>query len=201
METCNKCSGTGMVDWGMVPSIGGIGGYIMETRPCKACNGSGVHVDCQICLDTGEIALEQLPDGRWNLSGPYGPCNCAAGQRVAAGELVTVAGVVRAPGFTERTFTAALKRARGRGYMNIRPYRDGSLRIDAGRSGEVYRVTRSSCSCQAGRSHGYCLHRAAAIACADLYAIDLCRSEVLGFDAQGRPVTAADRVAQLGEAA
>jgi uncharacterized Zn finger protein len=62
--------------------------------------------------------------------------------------------------------------------------------IVSSRTGERYRVTRSACDCPAGQSHGYCKHRAAAIACADLYKIDLSQNEILGFDQAGFPVIA-----------
>src|SRR5699024_7548474 len=38
---CPECNGLGEVDWGMVPSMGGLGGYIMETRRCRRCSGTG----------------------------------------------------------------------------------------------------------------------------------------------------------------
>jgi RecJ-like exonuclease len=91
MERCNKCDGRGEVNWGEVPSMGGVGGFVMETRPCANCAGTGVYVACRECFGCGEVAMEQLPDGTWNLDGAYGPCACMAGAEVVAARLIQVA--------------------------------------------------------------------------------------------------------------
>ena len=102
-----------------------------------------------------------------------------------------------APGFIPESFQASLSRARSRGTLPMIPAGAGVVLVESSRAGERYRVTRETCSCLGGQSHGRCMHRAAAIAAADLYGIDVCHTHVLGL-ANGHPVTAADRLAQLG---
>ncbi len=79
MDRCENCNGTGQANWGEEQSRGGVGGYVMQTRRCDDCRGTGYRVDCWRCFDTGEVALEKRPDGTWNLGGEYGPCPCSAG--------------------------------------------------------------------------------------------------------------------------
>lgn len=118
-----------------------------------------------------------------------------------AGLVIYCGAVLEAPGFTSETFTAALNRARQDATMPMIPARAGVVLVESKRTGERYAVTRQGCSCPAGLSHGYCKHRAAVIAAADLYGIPVCSTHVLGFDPAGHPVTAAERAAQLEEVA
>src|SRR5690606_17488912 len=91
--------------------------------------------------------------------------------------------LIEAPGFTPETFTASLERAQTRGYFHITPGRNGAVMVDSGTSDARYVVTRQSCTCKAGMSHGYCCHRAAAIFVSDFYGFD--GLEILGFDLEG----------------
>lgn len=108
---------------------------------------------------------------------------------------------VDAPGFTSETFATSLDRARSRGTLPMMPARLGGVLVESARSGARYHVTRDRCSCPAGASHGYCYHRAAVIACADLYGIDVCRVRVLGFNPFGKPVVTGVQAGQLQEVA
>lgn len=104
---------------------------------------------------------------------------------------------VVAPGFDADNFQASLNRARKRGTLPIIPTGRGAVLVESTRTGARYLVTRDRCSCQGHATAGHCLHRAAVVACADLYGVDVAHTHVLGFDPAGHPVTAADRVAAL----
>lgn len=112
--------------------------------------------------------------------------------------------LIEAPGFTPETFAAGVAKAQATGYMHMWPARKGSGAIlveTANTNGAAYHVTRAACDCYGSRTHGHCYHRAAAIYASDFYGIDLCRDELLGFDANGEPITADQRLAQLSEVA
>jgi hypothetical protein len=118
-----------------------------------------------------------------------------------AAAVVYCGAVLEAPGFTSESFTAALHRARSRGTMPMIGAGSGVVLVESARTGERYHATRETCSCPGSQSHGTCMHRAAAIAAHDLYGVDVCNGHVLGFDACGHIITAADRVAALEGAA
>lgn len=118
-----------------------------------------------------------------------------------AGHVVMCGGFIEAPGFSDATFAAGLEKARKAGYFHVTPARPGSVIVEtANTDGAGYVVTRNGCSCRGHAGHGHCYHRAGCIAIADLFGVNLCTTEVLGFH-DGAPVTAADRVAQLEGAA
>lgn len=119
-----------------------------------------------------------------------------------AGYVEIAGGLVEAPGFTAETFSAGIAKARKVGTMNIAPASTpGAVLVTSARTGARYMVTRAECSCPGHAGQGHCYHRAAAILIADLFGVDLCHTEVLGFDPAGYPVTAADRAHQLQEVA
>lgn len=107
--------------------------------------------------------------------------------------------LIHAPGFDARTFAAALDRARELPTMRIEPLGNGRVRVSA-RHGGYYVVTRNSCQCAGHRSHGYCRHRAWALWCHSL-GIDITREVVLGWGADGKPVTQAMRDAEIAREA
>lgn len=124
-------------------------------------------------------------------------------RRPKGANIIDVLGLlVEAPAFTPETFAAGVAKAQAAGYFHIVPARTpGTVLIDtANTNGAAYAVTRHACSCMAGQTHGHCYHRAGAIYISEFYGIDLCRTEILGFD-DGEPVTAAERAAQLQEVA
>lgn len=109
-------------------------------------------------------------------------------------------GMIDAPGFTSETFASGVEKAIGLGTLHMTPAR-GSVLVESARSDAQYAVTRTSCSCPGHRSHGHCYHRAAVLYCADVWGIDVHRERILGFDAEGWPVTAAERRHALQEVA
>lgn len=111
--------------------------------------------------------------------------------------------LIEAPGFTPETFEAGVRKAQAAGYLHTWPARvPGAVLVETAHTNvAAYLVSRDACDCYGSRAHGHCYHRAAAIYASDFYGIDLCRDELLGFDANGEPVTAAQRAAELGKVA
>jgi|SRR5690606_19656801 len=179
-----------------VPSIGGIGGYVLQDDVTAI----RTHTGCEVLVIgtrsymrgvdvTGDaprgsheriVAYWQGEAERWAAS---------AARLSQPDALLIEGGLVYAPGFTAEAFTAGLTKARKADYLQMVPLRNGSIRVDTGKPGSVYQVTRTSCTCRGHMGHGHCYHRAAVIAVADLYEIDVRLETVVGFDTDGYPVT------------
>jgi hypothetical protein len=193
-----------------VPSIGGIGGFVLEddvtivtTHTGAVIRVMGTRSDINGVDATGDapkgdhdaiVAFWQGEAERWAANAAH--LDARADMIEVEGQLVT------APGFDEVTFAAGLAKARKVATMHIRPsMTKGHVLVTSARTGASYLVSRTSCSCMGHMGHGHCYHRAAAIACADLYGIEVCQTYVLGFDEAGHAVTYDQRAAQLQEAA
>lgn len=171
-ETCTICHGDRGYD-ACEPSLGGVGGYQLIWHACTHCRGTGLE-PCERCGDTG------LVDGAL--------CECCMEPEV---EPVIVGNqTIDAPGFTTETFLAGVIKAQERGELAMRPVGGGTIEVDSGKPGSVYRVTRHSCTCRGSEFHGHCYHRAAVIFVNDVCGIDVCHTALLGFGADGEPVVA-----------
>lgn len=165
---------------------------------CQTCNGSR-----RIAKLVPNIKRSNGVDYHSSIPAPYverlyqcDVCQGTGTEPEPPAAVVVNGGEIDAPGFTSETFTTSLQRAISRGFYAISPAGNGAV-IVMTESGTPYRVNRHSCSCKGHEGHGYCQHRAAALACSDLWGINLCRDEVVGFDPTGRPMIAADELQEV----
>jgi hypothetical protein len=192
-----------------VPSMAGVGGYILQddVTIITTARGSQIVVTGTTSTMSGIDVTDEAPKGDHEAIVAYWQGEAerwaADAAHLADADVIEIEGqLVTAPGFDEATFAAGLAKARKIATMHIRPSMvKGHVLVMSARTGASYLVSREACDCPAGRSHGHCYHRAAAIACADLYGIEVCQSYVLGFDEQGHAVTYTQRAAQLQEMA
>lgn len=194
---------------------------VIKKIECRHCAGKGiVHsteryrrryvdiwLDCSRCNGRGYFELEWCEACANECVLPTGElCECALlpeepESNETPATVTYNGGTVTAPGFTDDTFAQGVAKAIDRGYLRMQPVGAGAVLIESASSDARYTVTREHCECIGHLYAGHCYHRAAAIACNDLWGIDLRYEEVLGFDQDGRPVTRAERKSRIAEAA
>lgn len=189
-----------------VPSIAGIGGYLVQDAVTVITTHTGAEIVVTGSRSTmaGVDVSSDAPAGDHEAIVAFWKTQAegwAAAAALPTDAVVYAGGIVEAPGFTSETFAAGIEKAVRLGTLHMTPTGRGSLLVMSARSDARYLVTRSSCSCQGHAFAGHCYHRAAAIYVSDIWGVDLCHEAVLGFDPQGWPVTAAERNAQLQEVA
>jgi hypothetical protein len=176
-RTCEGCHGQG--------SIGSTelyrGTRVAIFVPCTDCRGTGTVETCRVCLGTG-------------LDDDFRYCECSFGatarvedasmgyeEPAAAGILPIDGSMVLAPGFTSGAqFTAYVARAKAAGLRTRPTDRPGVVMVSSGSSPAVYAVTRTSCSCTAGQTHGYCYHRSLVIWMHDVEGVPVCTMPTIG---------------------
>lgn len=189
-----------------VASIAGIGGYLVQDAVTVITTHTGAEITVVGSRSTmaGVDVSSDAPAGDHEAIVAFWRSQAEgwAASAVRPTEAVVYAGgTVEAPGFTSVTFAAGIEKAVRLGTLHMTPTRRGAVLVMSASSDARYLVTRSSCSCAGHMGHGHCYHRAAAIYVSDIWGVDLCHEAILGFDPQGWPVTAAERSAQLQEAA
>jgi hypothetical protein len=193
-----------------VPSMAGIGGFILQddVTIITTARGSEIVVTGTTSTMSGVDVTDEAPKGDHEAivafwQGEAERWAADAAHLAAQADMIEVEGqLVTAPGFDEITFAAGLAKARKIATLHIRPsMTKGHVQVTSARTGASYLVSRTSCTCMGHMGHGHCYHRAAAIACADLYGIEVCQDYVLGFDEAGHAVTYDQRAAQLQEVA
>jgi hypothetical protein len=195
---------------GCVPSLAGVGGFILQddVTIITTARGSEIVVTGTTSTMSGIDVTYEAPKGDHEAivafwQGEAERWSADAAHLAAQADMIEVEGqLVTAPGFDEVTFAAGLAKAREIATLHIRPsMKRGHVLVTSARTGASYLVSRTSCTCMGHMGHGHCYHRAAAIACADLYGIDVYQDYVLGFDEAGHAVTYDQRAAQLQEMA
>lgn len=191
-----------------VPSIAGIGGYLLQdaVTVIRTHTGAEITVTGSRSMMSGVDVSSDAPAGDHDTIVAYWQAEAerwaASAAHLERADVVTyTGGVVEASGFTSETFASGVEKAVRIGTMHMIPSGHGSVLVLSARTGARYVVTRTHCSCPGHHSHGHCYHRAAVLYCADVWGVDVNREHLLGFDPHGWPVTETQRVAQLSEVA
>lgn len=191
-----------------VPSIAGIGGYLLQDAVTVITTHTGAEIT--VCGSRSTMAgvdiSSDAPAGDHDTIVAFWQAQ-AEGWAASAAHLepldvvMFAGGVIEAPGFTSETFASGVEKAVRLGTMHMVPSGHGSVLVLSARTGARYVVTRTSCSCPGHHSHGHCYHRAAVLYCSDVWGVDVHREYLLGFDPEGWPVSKTARLAQLQEVA
>lgn len=201
---------------GIAASMGGVGGYVQQSGQTNIYVAGRLTVTIEEVTSSVIVSEYHHTDGYVERVTDVVPADARHDYEqtvawwvefltkreaaTAASPAVTYNGaIVDAPGFTAEKFARGVAKARNLGYLQMVPMRNGVVRVDTGKAGSVYTVTRTSCTCKGHQGHGHCYHRAAVIFVNDVCGYEVEKNMILGFDPAGQPVTWTERQRQLKE--